>query len=243
MTQAELGRARLEKILAGERAVQACSLFDPMTARIADELGIEVGLMGGSVASLAVLAAPDVMVLTLTELAEQARRVCRAGKVCVLVDADHGYGNALNVMRTVEELQAAGVAGCTIEDTLLPRAHGSSSGAQLLSLEECVGKMKAAVRARGDSGMAIFGRTSAHSVAGVEDAIRRFRAYAAAGVDALFIPGVKKREDLDAIAASVRLPIVAKRSTTRRISRAARCACTPRATSPSPPPCRGCTTR
>ncbi len=208
MTQAEQARARLKEILAGDRAVRASSLFDPMTARIADELGIEVGLMGGSVASLAVLGAPDVMVLTLTELAEQARRVCRAGRLCVLVDADHGYGNALNVMRTVEELHAAGVAGCTIEDTLLPRAYGPSGEAQLLPLEEGVGKMKAAVRARGDGSMAIFGRTSAHSITGVDDAIRRFKAYEAAGVDALFIPGMKKRENLEAISAAVRLPIV-----------------------------------
>ena len=208
MTPAEESRARLRKILAGTRAVQASSLFDPMTARIADELGIEVGLMGGSVASLAVLGAPDLMLLTLTELAEQARRVCRAGRLCVVVDADHGYGNALNVMRTVQELQSAGVAGCTIEDTLLPRAHRSSAAPQLLSLEEGVGKMKAALRARGDSGMAILGRTSAHSITGVDDAIGRFKAYEAAGVDALFIPGMKAREDLEAIAAAVRLPII-----------------------------------
>ena len=208
MTNASRSRARLKEILAGERAVLACSLFDPMTARIADDLGIEVGLMGGSVASLAVLGAPDLVLLTLTELAEQARRVCRAGKVCVLVDADHGYGNALNVMRTVEELQAAGVAGCSVEDTLLPRAFGASHAPQLLSLEEGLGKMKAAVRARGASGMSIFARTSAHSIAGVEDAIKRFKAYEHAGVDALFIPGMKKREDLEAIAAAVKLPLI-----------------------------------
>jgi carboxyvinyl-carboxyphosphonate phosphorylmutase len=208
MTPTDASRARLKEILAGDRAVLASSLFDPMTARIADELGFEVGLMGGSVASLAVLGAPDLIVLTLTELAEQARRVCRAGKLSVIVDADHGYGNALNVMRTVEELQAAGAAACTIEDTLLPRAHGSGPAAQLLTLDEGVGKMKAAVRARGDSGMAVFGRTSAHALAGMDEAIKRFRAYEAAGVDALFIPGTKKREDLDAISAAVKLPIV-----------------------------------
>jgi carboxyvinyl-carboxyphosphonate phosphorylmutase len=208
MTSAMRGRAKLRELLAGERCVQASSLFDPMSARIADELGIEVGLMGGSVASLAVLGAPDLMVLTLTELAEQARRVCRAGNLCVLVDADHGYGNALNVMRTVEELQAAGAAGCSIEDTLLPRAYGASNAPQLLSLEEGVGKMKAAVRARGDSGMAIFGRTSAHAITGVEDAIKRFKAYEQAGVDALFLPGIKKREDLDQISAAVKLPLI-----------------------------------
>jgi carboxyvinyl-carboxyphosphonate phosphorylmutase len=209
MTSIEQGRARLGEILAGERCVRASSVFDPMSARIADELGIEVGLMGGSVASLAVLGAPDVMVLTLTELAEQTRRVARAGRLCVLVDADHGYGNALNVMRTVEELAAAGASGISIEDTLLPRAFRTPGTPQLLTLEEGLGKMKAAVRARGDSGMAIFARTSAHSVAGIEEAVRRFRAYEQSGVDAIFIPGIKKREDLDAIAAAVRLPIIA----------------------------------
>jgi carboxyvinyl-carboxyphosphonate phosphorylmutase len=209
MTSIEQRRTRLGEILVGERCVHACSLFDPMSARIADELGIEVGLIGGSVASLAVLGAPDLMVLTLTELAEQTRRVARAGKLCVLVDADHGYGNALNVMRTVEELAAAGASGISIEDTLLPRAFGASSAAQLLSLEEGLGKMKAAVSARGDSAMAIFARTSAHSVAGVEEAISRLKAYEKTGVDALFIPGIKKREDLDAIAAAVKLPIIA----------------------------------
>jgi len=112
------------------------------------------------------------MLLTLTELAEQARRIARAGRLCVLVDADHGYGNALNVMRTVEELASAGASGISIEDTLLPRAFGAHSGAQLLTLEEGLGKMKAAVRARGDSGMAIFARTSAHSIAGIDEAGR-----------------------------------------------------------------------
>jgi oxaloacetate decarboxylase len=206
--QSQEARARLKGILAGDRCVLASSLFDPISARIADELGFEVGLMGGSVASLAVLGAPDHILITLTELAEQVRRVCRAGRLCVLVDADHGYGNALNVMRTVEELEAAGAAGCTIEDTLLPRAFGSPDGAQLTSLEEGVGKMKAAVKARGDSGMAIFGRTAAASITGVDDAIRRLQAYEKTGVEALFVPGLKSREDLDRIAASVTLPLV-----------------------------------
>lgn len=201
-------RRRLRDILVGERCVKACSLFDPMSARIADELEIEVGLMGGSLASLAVLGAPDLILVTLTELAEQVRRVTRAGKVCALIDADHGYGNALNVARTVEELVAAGAAGCTIEDTVLPRAHGSSDKAQVVSIEEGVGKMKAAADARGDSGMVILARTSAASLTGVDDAIARLRAYEGTGVDGLFLPGMKSREDLERIAAGVKLPLV-----------------------------------
>ena len=202
------GPARLRGILAGDQCVVACSLFDPMSARIADELGFELGIMGGSVAALAVLGAPDLILLSLTELAEQARRVCRAGRVGLIVDADHGYGNALSVMRTVEELQAAGVAGISIEDTLLPRAFGAGDKAQLTSLEEGVGKMCAAVAARGAGPMGIYGRTSAATLTSIDDAVARFAAYEAAGVDALFLPGLDSREQLDRIAAATRLPLI-----------------------------------
>ena len=200
--------ARLRAILSGPRCVKACSLFDPMSARIADDLGIEVGLMGGSLASLAVLGSPDLILVTMTELVDQVRRVTRAGKVCAIIDTDHGYGNALNVARTVAELAAAGAAGCTIEDTLLPRAFGSGAAPQLTSLEEGVGKMKAAVAAAKGTGMVILGRTSAASITSVEEAIRRFQAYEAAGVDGLFLPGMKSQEALDQIAAAVKLPLV-----------------------------------
>ena len=201
-------RVRLREILAGKTCVTASSVFDPMSARIADDLGFEVGLMGGSVASFAVLGAPDLILLTLTELVEQARRVCRAGRLCVMVDADHGYGNALSVMRAVQELEAAGVAGLTIEDTLLPRAFGPSNAARLIPLEEGIGRMRAAVAARLDSGIVVLGRTSAASITGIDDAIRRLTAYAATGVDALFVPGLKTREELDRIAGAVQLPLI-----------------------------------
>jgi len=201
-------REKLRAILAGQHCVTAASLFDPMTARIADDLGFEVGLMGGSVASFAVLGAPDLIVLTLTELAEQARRVCRAGRLCVMVDADHGYGNALNVMRTVEELGAAGVSALTIEDTLLPRAYGATDAAQLIAIDEGIGKMKAAVDASRQSKILVLGRTSAATLTSVDDAIRRLRAYESAGVDALMVPGLKTREQLDRIADAVKLPLI-----------------------------------
>lgn len=202
-------RAQLRAILGGERCAIASSLFDPMSARIADALGFEVGLIGGSVASLAVLGAPDLALITLTELAEQARRVCRAGRLSVVVDADHGYGNALNVMRTVEELESAGVAGATIEDTALPLSFAGETAAAppLIPLEEGVGKMKAALKAR-SAGMAVLGRTHAVMFAGVDDAIQRLQAYERAGVDALFVPYLKNRGQLDAIAQAVRLPLV-----------------------------------
>jgi oxaloacetate decarboxylase len=125
----------------------------------------------------------------------------------VLVDADHGYGNALNVRRTVEELEAAGAAGLTIEDTLLPQAFGQS-GTQLISLEEGVGKMRAALDARNDPSLVVIGRTGAASITSLEDAIARAKAYEETGVDALFFTGLKRPAELEAIAKSTRLPIV-----------------------------------
>src|SRR5215510_5382458 len=119
-------RERFRAILSGERCVHPGSVFDPISARIAEDLGYEVGMFAGSIASLAVLGAPDIVVLTLSEFAAQAYRINRAGNLPLLVDADHGYGNALSVKRTVEELETAGVAALTIEDTLLPQPYGRS---------------------------------------------------------------------------------------------------------------------
>jgi carboxyvinyl-carboxyphosphonate phosphorylmutase len=111
-------REQFRAILAGDLCVHPASVFDPISARIAEDLGFELAFMAGCTASATVLGAPDLVVLTLTEFAEQIRRICRAAKISLVVDADHGYGNALNVKRTVEELETAGLAGLTIEDTV-----------------------------------------------------------------------------------------------------------------------------
>jgi carboxyvinyl-carboxyphosphonate phosphorylmutase len=200
-------REALRSILSGSSCIRPGSVYDATSIRIAEDLGFELGMFGGSVASLAVLGDPDIALITLTELAEQMRRMSRASALPVLVDADHGYGNALNVRRTIEELQTAGAAGLTVEDTLLPQAFGQS-GTQLISLQEGVGKMKAALDARGDPSLVIIGRTGAASVSSLEDAIARARAYEATGVDALFFTGIKARAELEAIAAATKLPLV-----------------------------------
>ncbi|MBR1173057.1 isocitrate lyase/PEP mutase family protein [Bradyrhizobium sp. KB893862 SZCCT0404] len=200
-------REKLRSILSGGTCVHPGSVYDAISIRIAEDLGFPLGMFGGSVASLAVLGDPDITLITLTELCEQMRRMSRASALPVLVDADHGYGNALNVRRTVQELETAGAAGLTIEDTLLPAAYGEAK-AQLISLEEGVGKMKAALSGRNDPSLVIMGRTGAASISSIEDAIRRARAYEAAGVDALFFTGIKSRAELEAIAAATRLPIV-----------------------------------
>ncbi|MGY4623921.1 isocitrate lyase/PEP mutase family protein [Bradyrhizobium sp. USDA 4486] len=200
-------REKLRSILSGSACVHPGSVYDAISIRIAEDLGFPLGMFGGSVASLAVLGDPDVTLITLTELAEQMRRMSRAAALPVLVDADHGYGNALNVRRTVQELETAGAAGLTIEDTLLPAAFGEPK-TQLISLQEGVGKMKAALDGRSDASLVIMGRTGAASITSLDDAIRRAQAYEAAGVDALFFTGIKSRAELDAIAAATRLPIV-----------------------------------
>ena len=199
-------REKLRSILSGSACVRPGSVYDAISIRIAEDLGFEVGMFGGSVASLAVLGDPDIALITLTELAEQVRRMSRASALPVLVDADHGYGNALNVRRTVSELEAAGAAGLTIEDTLLRQVHGEAR-TQLISLEEGVGKMKAALDGRGDPSLVVIGRTGAASVTSLDDAIARARAYEASGVDALFFTGIRTKAELEAIAGATTLPI------------------------------------
>jgi carboxyvinyl-carboxyphosphonate phosphorylmutase len=200
-------REALRSILSGTACIRPGSVYDAISIRIAADLGFELGMFGGSVASLAVLGDPDITLITLSELAEQMRRMSRASALPVLVDADHGYGNALNVRRTVEELETAGAAGLTIEDTLLPQAFGQA-GTRLIPLEEGVGKMKAALDARADPSLVVIGRTGAVSITSLDDAIARARAYEATGVDALFFTGIKARAELEAISAATRLPLV-----------------------------------
>ncbi|VIO75984.1 isocitrate lyase/PEP mutase family protein [Bradyrhizobium ivorense] len=200
-------REALRSILSGSTCIRPGSVYDATSIRIAEDLGFELGMFGGSVASLAVLGDPDVALITLTELAEQVRRMSRASTLPFVVDADHGYGNALNVRRTVQELEAAGAAGLTIEDTLLPQAFGQAKP-QLISLEEGVGKMKAALDGRSDPSLVILGRTGAVSITGLDDAIARAKAYEAVGVDGLFLTGIKSRSELEALSAATTLPIV-----------------------------------
>jgi oxaloacetate decarboxylase len=200
-------RKRFRALLAGDRCIHPGSVFDPISARIAEDLGFELGMFAGSTASLTVLGAPDLIVLTLSEFAGQAYRINRAGNLPLMVDADHGYGNALNAKRTVEELETAGVCGLSLEDTDLPTPHGTTKP-RLTSIAEGVGKMRAALAGRQDPALCIAGRTSAISISGLDDAIARGKAYEAVGVDALFFVGVKTRAELDAISAATSLPLI-----------------------------------
>jgi carboxyvinyl-carboxyphosphonate phosphorylmutase len=177
-----------------------------MSARIAADLGFEVGILGGSVASLQVLAAPDFALITLSEFVEQAARIGRVAQLPFIADADHGYGNALNVMRTVEELERAGVAALTIEDTLLPAQFGRKS-TDLISIDEGIGKVKAALEARIDPALSIIARTNA-AVLPVEDVIERTKAYEKAGADGICMVGVSDFEHLEKISENLKVPLM-----------------------------------
>jgi oxaloacetate decarboxylase len=200
-------RERYRAVIGGGECIHPASVYDAISARIAEHLGFEIGMFAGSIGSFAVLGNPDLILLTLTEFAAQAYRINRAGKLPLMVDADHGYGNALNVMRTIQELETAGVAGIMIEDTVLPRAFGEKNPS-LISMDEGIGKMRAALAAREDKALVVIGRTSAAAISGWQEALKRAKAYEKEGVDALFFAGGVTKELLEALKAEVRIPLM-----------------------------------
>jgi len=200
-------RKLLRSVLSGYTCISPASVFDPLSMRIAQELRFPLAMLAGSTAALSVLGAPDIMLVTLTEFADLAARITRAAPLPLLVDADHGYGHALSAMRCVQELERAGVAGMTLEDTDLPQPFGTDRP-QLVSREEGVGKVRAALAARQDPAMVIVGRTSAITIAGMDEALARARLYTEAKADALFFTGVDDLEQLRAIQTVTNLPII-----------------------------------
>lgn len=202
-------RKRFRAILNGSECLSPASVYDPLSARVAESVGYRLGILAGSVSSHTTLAAPDLILLTLTDFADQVRRMMRVSDLSLLVDADHGYGNALNVMRTVQELEHAGVSAMSIEDTALPIRFGQPEGKdELISTEEMTGKLKAAVAARRDPSTVIAGRTAALKVEGTEKTVARVGAYAATGVDCIFVIGVESVEQVQAVHEASRLPVI-----------------------------------
>ena len=200
-------RRRYRQVLEGTICIHPASVFDAMSARMAESLGFEVGMFSGSIGSGVVLGAPDLSVLTLTEFADQIRRIARGSDLPLMVDADHGYGNALNVMRTVEELETAGVAALCIEDTVLPAPFGGH-GEDLVSTNEMLGKLRAAVAARQDPTLVIIGRTAALRRAGIAEAEKRLKAYQDTGIDGIFLAGATTREQVEVMHRATTLPLV-----------------------------------
>lgn len=204
-------RERFRSILARAACTPAAPIFDPLSARIADMLGWEVCKLSGSVGKFANLAVPDgVPMSNMSDLVDICWRINRVADVCLIADADEGGGNALNVMRTVRELEAAGVCAIEIEDNLVPRRFGDAASrhALMISKEEQVGKLRAAVAARRDPTTVIVARTSALAELPVDEAQDRIRAYSQTGAEAIMLPGVRRgRAEIEAAHQATHLPL------------------------------------
>ena len=187
--------ARLRELLAGDGMLLAPFVYDGFTARIAEEAGFDAAYMSGFATSMS-RGLPDVGLLTQTEMTQNAAVVASAVGIPVIADADTGYGNAINVRRTVREYERAGAAGVHIEDQVAPKKCGFFDGKQVIGLEEAALKIRAAAEARTDPDFVVIGRTDALAVNGWDDAERRCRAFADAGADLVFVDGVRTRDDL-----------------------------------------------
>jgi 2-methylisocitrate lyase-like PEP mutase family enzyme len=198
-------------------------VYDALTARIAAEVGFDVVFISGYSVSASRLGEPDFGLLTQTEMADAARAVCRVLRSPVVVDADTGYGNALNVMRTVGDLQDAGAAGLFREDQVWPKKCGHMAGKRVVEVEEHAAKLRAAVDARGERDLFVVARTDARQPLGLEAAIERCLLYKEAGADGLFLEAPQSVDELQRIAEALPPPLVAnmvERGLTPHLSRA-----------------------
>ena len=190
---------KLRQLLASDQMVVAPFVMNALHAKIAQSVGFDAVYMTGSGTS-AEKGFPDVGMLTMTEMVGNAKYIANAVDVPVICDADTGYGNPLNVQRTVREYEAAGVAGIHIEDQLFPKKCGFFDGKQVISSEEMVHKIQAALDARTDPDFVVIARCDAYAVTGWEDTVRRCKEYSDAGADVVFVDGIKSDEDLQAYA-------------------------------------------
>jgi len=190
LTRRPGGAARLRALLDSGQTIVAPGAFDPLAARLVEEAGFPAVYMTGFGTSAALIGRPDVGLLTMTEMADSAGRIAACVDIPVIADADTGYGNPLNVIRTVGVYEAAGVAGIHIEDQVAPKKCGHMEGKLVIPAEEMVAKVRAAVEARTQPEFVIIARTDARAVEGLERALERGRMYREAGADVLFIEAV-----------------------------------------------------
>ena len=209
LTRGTGGPGRLRELLASGETIVAPGAFDSLAARLVEEAGFPAVYMTGFGASAALLGRPDVGLLTMTEMTENAGRIAACVDIPVIADADTGYGNPLNVIRTVGAYEAAGVAGIHIEDQVAPKKCGHMEGKQVISAGEMAQKLRAAVEARTNPDFVIIARTDARAVEGLGRAIERASLYREAGADVLFIEAlVTEDEAAEAAAAFPDVPLL-----------------------------------
>ena len=196
LTRRPGGAARLRALLESGQTIVAPGAFDPLAARLVEEAGFPAVYMTGFGTSAALIGRPDVGLLTMTEMAASAGRIADCVDIPVIADADTGYGNPLNVIRTVGAYEAAGVAGIHIEDQVAPKKCGHMEGKLVIPPAEMAAKIRAATEARADPDFVIVARTDARAVEGFEQALARARLYLAAGADALFIEALTSEAEI-----------------------------------------------
>ena len=200
---------RIHRILETAVSLAFVGVVDTLSAKLAQLVGFPMAFVSGSSVAATDIGEPDMGLLTQTEITDRARRICASVEIPIIVDADTGYGNPLNVHRTVRELIAAGAAGCFLEDQLWPKKCGHMRGKRVIEREEYVDKIRAAVDARGERDFFIVARTDALAVQGMDEAVARIAAARAAGADASFIEAPGTVEQLAEIGRRVPRPMVA----------------------------------
>nr|VFK41766.1 MAG: 2-Methylisocitrate lyase, PEP mutase family [Candidatus Kentron sp. TC]VFK56475.1 MAG: 2-Methylisocitrate lyase, PEP mutase family [Candidatus Kentron sp. TC] len=189
-------QTRIHRILDKVGALSFPGVYDTLSAKIAERVGFPMAFVSGYAVSATSIGEPDFGLLTQTEIVERARLICASVDIPVIVDADTGYGNPLNVYRTVEQLIGAGAAGCFLEDQVWPKRCGHMRGKKVIDQEEYLHKVRAAVEARDGRDFFIVARTDALVVAGMDEAIARVRGAREAGADASFVEAPESREQL-----------------------------------------------
>src|SRR5436305_7558975 len=200
---------RVHRVLEQNGSIVFPGVYDTLSARIVQRVGFPMSFISGYSVAAAGIGEPDLGLLTQTEIVERARHVCGAVKIPIIVDADTGYGNPLNVIRTVQELIAAGAAGCFLEDQQWPKKCGHMRGKRVIEREEYIDKIRAAVDTRGDADFFIVARTDSLAVAGIDEAIARVTQARSAGADASFVEAPNSLEELAEIGRRAPAPIVA----------------------------------
>ena len=195
-----VGRGKLREMLARPEPLLAPGAYDSLSARLIEQAGFEVVYMTGFGTSASLLGRPDVGLLSFGEMVDNARRIAHAVDVPVIADADNGYGSPINVIRTVQEYEAAGVAAIHIEDQVAPKKCGHMQDKHVVEVEEMVQKVRAAVEARHSDDFLIIARTDARAVEGVDRALERARRYREAGADMLFVEAPESEDEVVAVA-------------------------------------------
>ena len=201
--------SRVQRILDERGALVFPGVYDTLSAKIAERVGFPLAFISGYAVSATLIGEPDMGLLTQTEIIDRARRICRAVAIPIIVDADTGYGNALNVVRTVSELIDAGAAGCFLEDQLWPKKCGHMRGKRVIDRAAYIQKIRAAAETKGASDFFIVARTDALAAVGLDEAIARVEAARAAGADATFVEAPNSLDELKAIGRRAPKPTVA----------------------------------